>query len=237
MTRWCLVVEDERILGEMICDNLQAEGLGTELITDGSEALSRLARGGLDLVILDVMLPGADGFEVLQTMRARGDQTPVLILSARDQDKDRIRGLELRADDYLTKPFNLRELMLRVRALLRRTSNVDNAADVLACGPHEIHFRTHQVLREGSGPTALSDTEVRLLRFMANRAGEVLHRRELLDHLFGPASLSSSRTLDNVVMNLRRVLGEDSKNPRYLHTVRGVGFRFTPDAADGAEAP
>ena len=121
MNRWVLVAEDERQLGEMLCDNLTLEAYHAEHVVTGPAALERMSRGGIDLLILDVMLPGKDGFEVLQELRARGDRTPVLILSARADDQDRIRGLELQADDYLTKPFNLRELLLRVDALLRRS--------------------------------------------------------------------------------------------------------------------
>ena len=132
MTKFCLVVEDESPLGEMIRDNLVADGLDADLVKDGAVALNRIQRGGLDLVVLDVMLPGMTGFEVLQEMRAQGDDTPVLILSARAADEDRIRGLELRADDYLTKPFVLRELLLRVRALLRRApAPADNRGHAL----------------------------------------------------------------------------------------------------------
>ena len=120
MSRWILVVEDEAALGEMICDNLRQEGYGAELVTTGPAAEARIAKGGVDLVILDIMLPGIDGFTILETMRRRDDDTPVLVVSALISDADRIRGLELRADDYLTKPFNLKELLLRVGALLRR---------------------------------------------------------------------------------------------------------------------
>src|SRR5262249_31708102 len=138
---WLLVVEDEAALGEMICDNLHFEGWGTELVGDGNRALERLAKGGIDLVILDVMLPGCDGFEVLRQMRGRGDTTPVLVLSARSGDRDRVRGLELQADDYLGKPFNLKELLLRVKALARRARPASVGADTLRFSGNEVDFR------------------------------------------------------------------------------------------------
>ena len=141
MSRWILVAEDERTLGEMLCDNLTLESYHAEHVFTGPRALDRMAKGGIDLLILDVMLPGLDGFEVLKQLRARGDQTPVLILSARSADQDRIRGLELQADDYLTKPFNLRELLLRVDGLLRRRPAPAAGSDRLAFGGHEEDFR------------------------------------------------------------------------------------------------
>ena len=122
MSRWILVVEDEPALGEMLCDNLQTDGYGTELVRSGTAARDRINKGGLDLIILDIMLPGIDGFEVLEHMRNQGDNTPVLILSARIDDADRIRGLELRADDYLTKPFDLDEVRSMARRVMERQS-------------------------------------------------------------------------------------------------------------------
>lgn len=229
MTRWCLVVEDESPLGEMLVDNLVADGLGAELVRDGEAALARLARGGVDLVVLDIMMPRVDGFEVLRQMRARGDETPVLILSARAADHDRIRGLELRADDYLTKPFNLRELLLRVRALLRRAVPPAAGTDTATVGGCVIDFRALDAVTADGTHHRLSDSEVKLLRLLAMRAGEVVTRKELLDHVFGASSFPSVRTLDNLVVGLRRLLEPDTRTPRHLHTARGVGFRLTLD--------
>ncbi len=230
MTRWCLVVEDESPLGEMICDNLAAEGFGTELVKDGQAAEQRIEKGGLDLILLDIMLPKMDGFTVLRHMRARGDRTPVLVLSARSADGDRIRGLELEADDYLTKPFNLRELLLRVRALMRRapTPVVEEAPLVL--GGVTIDFRAHVARNPDGSEQQLSDSEVRLLRLLSSRAGEAVSRREILDHVFGATALPAVRTIDNLVLQARRLFEPDSRHPRYLHTVRGVGYRLTPEA-------
>ena len=141
MSRWILVAEDERTLGEMLCDNLSLESYHAEHVLTGPKALERMAQGGIDLLILDIMLPGLDGFAVLKTLRERGDTTPVLILSARAADQDRIRGLELQADDYLTKPFNLRELLLRVDALLRRRPAPAAGEDLLEFDGNRIDFR------------------------------------------------------------------------------------------------
>jgi len=230
MTRWCLVVEDESPLGEMICDNLAAEGFGTELVKDGEAAEQRIEKGGLDLILLDIMLPKKDGFTVLRHMRGRGDRTPVLVLSARSADGDRIRGLELEADDYLTKPFNLRELLLRVRALMRRAPTPAVEETPLVLGGVTIDFRAHVARAADGTEQPLSDSEVRLLRLLSSRAGEAVSRREILDHVFGATALPAVRTIDNLVLQARRLFEPDSRHPRYLHTVRGVGYRLTPEA-------
>ena len=227
MTRWCLVVEDELALGEMICDNLELESYGTELVRTGAEALERLTKGGIDLVILDIMLPVLDGFTVLEEMRKRGDNTPVLILSARSSDGDRIRGLELQADDYLTKPFNLRELLLRVEALMRRHPAPGAGVDMLDFSGNKIDFRTHRARTWKGQEVEPTPTELKLLRLLASREGIVVSRREIVDHLFGPSTPVTTRTLDNLVLRLRKLFERESQHPRHLHTVRGVGLRFT----------
>ncbi len=226
MTRWALVVEDESPLGEMICDNLVAEGWRAELCKDGDLAVQRLEKGGIDVVVLDIMLPGRNGFEVLRTIRERGDDTPVLILSARSADQDRIHGLELQADDYLSKPFNLRELLLRVAALLRRAPAKAVGEDVLTIGRCQIDFRSQTLTDAAGAQRNLSDSETRLLRLLAGREGDVVSRKEILDHVFGAHATPSPRTLDNLVLGLRRSLEDDARHPRHLHTIRGVGLRL-----------
>ncbi len=230
MTRWCLVVEDESPLGEMICDNLQVEGYGVELVRDGEAAAERIARGGLDLIVLDVMMPKRDGFSVLEEMRARGDQTPVLILSARASDEDRIRGLELRADDYLTKPFHLRELLLRVSGLMRRAAPAEESTEVLEFGGNRIDFRSHTATNWRREELKLSESELKLLRILSGQPGIAVPRREVVDLLYGPMTPVTTRTLDNVVAALRRYFEPDTHKPQFLHTVRGVGWRFTQEA-------
>jgi two-component system, OmpR family, alkaline phosphatase synthesis response regulator PhoP len=226
MSRWILVAEDERALGEMLCDNLTLESWHAEHVYTGPRALERMAKGGIDLLILDVMLPGLDGFEVLRQLRARGDRTPVLILSARSADADRIRGLELHADDYLTKPFNLRELLLRVDALLRRGSPPAAGADTLAFGGNVVDFRAMRARTHGGDDVDLTASETKLLKLLAGHAGTVVARKTVVEHLFGSAATPTARTLDNVVLRLRKLLEPDPAEPRHLHTVRGIGFRF-----------
>ncbi len=226
MTRLCLVVEDESPLGEMICDNLDLEGWETELLGDGAAALERLNHGDIDVVILDIMLPLKSGFEVLEEMRRRGDHTPVLILSARANDQDRVRGLELGADDYLGKPFVLRELLLRVGALLRRTPTAGGEERKLIFGGNQILLRSHSAVTWDGREVALTSSEVKLLRLLANQPNEVVSRAECVRHLFGPATPPSARTLDNLVLNLRKMFERDRQSPEHLQTVRGVGLRL-----------
>jgi DNA-binding response OmpR family regulator len=228
MSHWILVAEDERALGEMLCDNLAVESYHAEHVLTGPKALERMARGGIDLLILDVMLPGCDGFEVLRQLRARGDLTPVLVLSARSADQDRIRGLELRADDYLTKPFNLRELLLRVDALLRRRPPPAPGVDVLRFGGNEVDFRTMRAICHDGTAVDLTATETKLLKLLAGRAGTVVTRKIVVEHLFGSSAQRTVRTLDNVVLRLRKLFEADPAAPRHLQTVRGLGLRFDP---------
>ncbi len=229
MSRKILVVEDEPMLGEMVCDNLQSQGYESTLVTDGEAAVQHLIDDKFDLVILDIMLPKLDGFGVLKRMRGAGDQTPVLVLSARSADADRIQGLELQADDYLCKPFNLRELLLRVAALLRRVAQTPSEVDELQFAGFTVDFRGYTVVKPDGQSVKLTDTETKLLRLLSTRESEVVDRRELVDHLFGPASLPSNRTLDNLILNLRKLFEADTRSPKHIHTVRGVGFRFTKE--------
>lgn len=228
MTRWILVAEDEPVLGEMLVDNLQLESYHAELVRTGPDALSRMQKGGIDLLILDVMLPGCDGFTALHRLRQRGDTTPVLILSARSADQDRIRGLELEADDYLTKPFNLRELLLRVDALLRRSRAPAPGADTLRFGGNEVDFRTMRARTFAGEAAELTATEVRLLRLLHAHAGTVVSRKTVVEHLFGSTAPLTVRTLDNIVLRLRKLFEPTPGEPLHLHTVRGLGFRFEP---------
>lgn len=226
MTRWILVAEDEPVLGEMLVDNLQLESYHAELVRSGTEALARMEKGGIDLLLLDVMLPGCDGFTVLHRLRQRGDTTPVLILSARSADQDKIRGLELEADDYLTKPFNLRELLLRVDALLRRSRAPSPGADTLSFGGNAVDFRAMRARTWSGEDVELTATEVRLVKLLWAHAGTVVSRKIVVEHLFGSTAPLTVRTLDNVVLRLRKLFERNPAEPKHLHTVRGLGFRF-----------
>ena len=230
MSARLLVVEDEVHLAEVIGDNLRLEGWDVEVVGDGKLGLERIRAGAFDLVLLDVMLPGMDGFTICKTVRAEGDATPILFLTARGGTDDRIRGLELGGDDYLGKPFALPELILRVRAILRRSEWVaapSAAGDVLALGEAKIDFKQRSA-SVGGRVFELSEKETLILRRLAEAPGEVVSRAQIVDTVWGYDAFPTLRTVDNFIVRLRRVLEPDPANPRYIHTVRGTGYRLTP---------
>jgi DNA-binding response OmpR family regulator len=226
-----LVVEDEAHLAEGLAFNLEAEGHEVEIIGDGSEAAARLAREPkLDAVILDVMLPHMSGFEVARRTRAAGNFVPILILTAKDEGGDIVRGIEEGADDYLTKPFRLDELLIRLRALLRRRK-WDNAADEPAA-PREIAFGQVVVrldrleLETPSGKIQLTPREANLLRELIVHEGEPLTRGDLLESVWGLKPDTRTRVVDSFIVRLRRYVEVDPANPKHIESVRGHGYRF-----------
>jgi two-component system alkaline phosphatase synthesis response regulator PhoP len=225
-----LVVEDEAHLREVIADNLELEGYAVASVDNGLDALERTRAERPDLLLLDVMLPGLNGFEVCRRLREERDDTPVLFLTARAGDDDRVRGLELGGDDFLGKPFDLRELILRVKAILRRTQWYRAGAQVgdeLLLGTARVDFKRFLATVDGQ-ELALSQKEAMILRYLWERTGEVVDRAEILDRCWGYEAFPTTRTIDNFIVRLRRVLEPDPRNPRYIHTVRGVGYRLTP---------
>jgi len=227
-----LVVEDEAHLAEGLSFNLEAEGHEVEVIGDGPRAAERLAQNEppLDLVLLDLMLPGMTGFEVARRARAAGNYVPILILTAKDDDADVVRGLEEGADDYLTKPFKLDELLVRVRALLRRRRW--DGADPVDDAPREEHFGTVTVhfdrfeLETPSETVSLTPREAGLLRALIERAGEVVSRGELLEEVWGLRPETRTRVVDSFIVRLRRYVEVDPTRPRHIVSVRGHGYRF-----------
>jgi len=225
-----LVVEDEEHLAEVIADNLELEGWRVEVAGDGAQALERIRSDPPSLVLLDVMLPGMDGFAVCEALRAGGSDVPILFLTARSSSDDRVRGLELGGDDYLGKPFELRELILRVRAILRRRQwmrSPSPAGEQLALGSATVDFKACSADVAGRR-IELSPKETLILRCLAERPGEVVTRAEILDRVWGYDAFPTTRTIDNFIVRLRRALEPDPQNPRYIHTVRGTGYRLTP---------
>ena len=225
-----MVVEDEEHLAEVIADNLELEGYVVEVIGDGAQALERIRAGPPQLVLLDVMLPGMDGFTVCDTLHREGLDVPILFLTARSGLDDRLHGLELGGDDFLGKPFDLRELMARVRAILKRTlwfRGPSPAGDALVLGRSRIDFRKYSASIDGR-EMGLSQKETMILRCLAEKPGEVVSRAEILDRVWGYEAFPTERTIDNFVVRLRRLLEPDPQAPRYIHTVRGSGYRLTP---------
>ncbi len=225
-----MVVEDEEHLAEVIADNLELEGYKVEVVVDGALALERLREEPPALVLLDVMLPGVDGFTICDTLRREGRDVPILFLTARSSQDDRVRGLELGGDDFLGKPFDLRELMLRVRAILKRTSwfqTPSSAGEALALGAARVDFKRYVAQLDGR-EIQLSQKETMILRCLAERPGEVVSRADILDRVWGYNAFPTERTIDNFIVRLRRLLEPDPQAPRYIHTVRGTGYRLTP---------
>lgn len=225
-----LVVEDEVHLAEVICENLVVEGYAVSAVTDGLAALEAVRREKPALVLLDVMLPGLDGFGVCEQLRREKNDVPILFMTARSSSDDRVRGLELGGDDYLGKPFELRELMLRVRAILKRTQwfrESTHNSETLVLGAASIDFKSYKASVRGE-IVELSTKETMILRVLAEQPGEVVPRAQILDRVWGYDAFPTTRTVDNFIVRLRRVLEPDPQNPRYIHTVRGSGYRLTP---------
>jgi len=227
-----LVVEDEPNLAAGIAENLEAEGYAVEVAGDGARALERLRAREHDLVVLDVMLPRLDGYTVCRTAREEGLGVPVLFLTARAEEADRIAGLESGGDDYLAKPFSLRELLLRVAAILKRYRWYEGpgaAGTRLRFGGNEVDFRTYVGTAWDGRRHELTHKEAMILKLLAECEGEVVSRERVLDVVWGYEVYPSTRTIDNFILRLRKRFERDSEAPLHFHTVRGVGYRFTSD--------
>jgi DNA-binding response OmpR family regulator len=226
-----LIVEDEKHLAEALAHNLKFEGYDTTVVGDGEAALDRLAAEESDLLVLDVMLPGISGFEVCERLREMGNRVPVLFLTARNTDADRLQGLRHGGDDYMTKPFLLEELVLRIKGILRRQEWYQTpVADrgVFRFGDCEVNFRTFRAKGPG-GEVQLTEKECMLMKLLVERQGQVVSRELILEKVWGYKYGSSSRTIDNFIVRLRRYFEPEPRRPRYVHSVRGVGYRFTPE--------
>ena len=224
MRKRILVVEDDLPMARVLRDNLQFEGFDVECVSDGNLALSKVKDFRPDLAVLDVMLPGTDGFALCGTIREHG-HTPILFLTAKSQKADKLRGLNLGADDYITKPFDLEEFLARVKAILRRTRPT---SDTLKMGPVTIDF-VAQTARRGASELHLTHREFELLKYLRERLGLVVHRDELLRVLWGYPDAPFTRSVDNAIARLRKKIEADPHRPRFIHTVHGDGYTLTPD--------
>jgi DNA-binding response OmpR family regulator len=222
-----LLVDDEDSVQKLLAYPLERDGFRVLQARDGEEALERFASQHVDLVVLDVMLPKLDGLEVCKRLRAESE-VPIIMLTARGDELDKVLGLELGADDYITKPFSIREFRSRVRALLRRASIARTApgdGDVIAVGALRIDLARRTVALDGAA-ARLTYVEFELLRLLASKPGRVYSRRMLLEALWGGADYREPRTIDVHVRHLREKLEPDPGNPEYILTVRGIGYRF-----------
>jgi DNA-binding response OmpR family regulator len=228
MKRRILVVEDDASLARLISDNLVYEGFEVALATDGRRALKEKQAFRPDLVLLDVMLPGIDGFEVCKRLAQEKSRTGIIMLTARDQKGDKVHGLRLGADDYITKPFTLDtldELLARVHAVLRRIHPSD---DRVVIGKITFDFKRYTAVRDNE-KLAFSQREIEVLQYMSERAGKVVSREELLRNVWGYQNVPLTRSVDNLIARLRLKIEPDPDSPRYIHTIYGDGYRLTPD--------
>ncbi len=229
-----LVVEDDADLGAGVRDNLVAEGYRVRLAETGDGGLDMALREDFDLVILDVMLPGMDGFTVCRELRHRGCEVPILFLTARADSEDRVRGLEEGGDDYLPKPFDLRELLARVAAILRRAQwySGEGGDAPLCFGGNEVDLRRYRAVDRQGRTHAMTHKEAQVLKVLAEREGEVVSRDEILNRVWGYGAFPSARTIDNFIVRLRRRFEIDPGSPAHIHTVHGAGYRFTLQPQD-----
>ena len=226
MNETILVVDDEKSIAEPLRYHLEREGYAVITASDGEDALSRARNGNPDLIVLDIMLPKLDGWEVCRILRQEST-IPIIMLTARDEDTSKVLGLDLGADDYLTKPFSFHELLARVRALLRRVTYERTLPDgnVLRIGAVSLDADAHRVALDGKA-LQVTQMEYKLLQTLMERAGHVVRRHELMDLVWGEDWVGDTHTLDVHIRWLRRKIETNPGSPRYIQTVRGVGYRF-----------
>jgi DNA-binding response OmpR family regulator len=222
-----LIIEDEPALVTGLRDAFAHNGFCVASAGDGETGLNLALSNEHDVIILDLMLPKKDGMEVCRELRSRNIWTPVIMLTARSAEPDRVAGLELGADDYVTKPFSVRELVARARALLRRTTQPEGVADRVRVGGAVVDFKQYAVFK-GSVRYALTPMEVSLLRMFLNHPNEVITRERLLNEVWGFDAFPTTRTIDTFLLRLRHKIETDSRRPRHFITVHGAGYKFTP---------
>ncbi len=228
MKKHILIVEDEEHLAEALAHNLQFEGYSTTVAYDGMEGLRATQSIQFDLIILDIMMPKLDGLEVCRRIRATGSRVPILFLTARSSDADRLLGLKVGADDYVAKPFLLEELILRIHGIFRRQDWYQSPIEqqeVFVFGNNQISFLTFEATAKGR-TIALTEKECMLMKLLIERKNQVVSREEILERVWGYRFSTSSRTIDNFIVRLRRYFERDPKKPDFIHSVRGVGYRF-----------
>ncbi|HWB62807.1 MAG TPA: response regulator transcription factor [Chitinophagales bacterium] len=227
-----LLVEDEENLREAIKMNLELEGYEVEVADTGTVALKKVHEQRFNLIILDVMLPEIDGFTVCQKIRIDDTDTPILFLTAKDTSQDKVNGLKQGADDYLTKPFNLEELLLRVKVLIKHSVRGKREGEHMKqykFGANEVNFLTFKAKGVSGTEHTLTKKEISLLKLLIDRKGTVVSRTQILQFVWGYDIYPSTRTIDNFIMTFRKYFEPDPSNPRFFHSVRGVGYKFTEE--------
>ena len=225
-----LLVEDEENLHEALKLNLELEGYDITSAFDGNEALKKVDEEYFDLIIMDVMLPEVDGISVTESIRLQNNDVPILILSAKNASADRVFGLKKGADDYLTKPFNLEELLLRVQKLIEKNKKMqdkDSVGDTYSFGKNLVDFKAQEVVTRKGERLQISKKEAMLLKLLIENKNEVVTREKILQAVWGYNVYPTTRTIDNFILNFRKYFEEDSRNPKFFHSVRSVGYKYT----------
>lgn len=223
-----LIVEDEPNMRMGLKDNLEFEGYTVHLADDGEKGLSKILEENYDLVLLDVMLPSISGFEVCKTARKKGITTPIVLLTAKGEEIDKVLGLELGADDYVTKPFSLRELLARIKAILRRGENTISTvkeSEVMLIGKLEVNFLAYTACVKGK-PVQMSHKEFEILKYLWEKRNKTVSRDDLLQNIWGYEESPTTRTVDNFILKLRQKVEKDSNHPQIILTVHGIGYKL-----------
>lgn len=222
-----LLIEDEESLRKIIHLNLELESFEVVSVNNGAEAITKLQSEHYDLIILDLMLPKISGLDILKNFRVRNTQSPVIIISAKDSSSDRIKGLKEGADDYLSKPFEIEELLIRIQNLLKRNTinSTEKIEDVFCFGQNTINFKTYRG-KHHANQFDLGEKEVLILKYLISKKNEVVSRQEILKTVWGYDVFPSTRTIDNFISSLRKHFEEDPKNPSFIKSVHGVGYKF-----------
>lgn len=220
-----LIVEDEPEMLRGLKDNLEFEGYSVETCDNGKSAAERIGKNSFHLILLDVMLPGMSGFDVLKKMREKQIDTPVILLTAKGEEIDKVLGLELGADDYLTKPFGLRELLARVKAVLRRSGDTAVSLEQVTIGHVLINFKSYSAFKNGSSIT-MTAKEFDILKYLYTHKNNVVSRDELLINVWGYDDSITSRTVDNFILKIRQKTEDDPANPKYIITIHGTGYKL-----------
>lgn len=229
-TKRILLVEDEEHLRNMLKLNLELEGYFVQAVDNGRKALQEFRAARYDLLVLDVMLPEMDGYTLCETIRLENTTVTVLFLTAKSGSDDRVKGLKLGADDYLAKPFNLEEFLLRIKILLKRSEKTDSAdktSDAYTFGENNINFLTYEIKGAEGQRQQLNKREVMLLKLLIDRKGQVVSREQILETVWGVDVYPSTRTIDNYILAFRKYFEIDPREPKYFHSIRGVGYKFT----------
>lgn len=221
-----LIIEDDISILRGLKDNLEYEGYSIITETNGTKGLELALEKKIDLILLDIMLPGMNGYEICRKIKKEKAELPIIMITARGAEMDKVSGLDIGADDYVTKPFSIPELMARIRAIFRRTSDVFNISDEYCFGNVKLDFKKYQAFRDNK-EIKLSSKEFAIMEYFIKHEGKVIHRHDLLNEVWGFKAMPTTRTVDNFIADLRKKLEENPSKPKHIVGVRGIGYRFT----------